>query len=167
MDVWTKRSTLLVLNQTDFSSFRLLKATIHHHLSLDFFAIADPSVDWNSKCLDILGWNHIEGIIIWTIMISLWNIHLSSPLLIYCLKSLIENIRIYISTNPLNRWCYFLSRRWYLAWCTKINHLILNLPCWLLHTLHWWSRIILHWFSSSTLNLLRWILNCLGIITLI
>ena len=97
-------------------------------------------------------------------MISLWNLHLLGPLLVCCLKSLVIDVRIYISTNPLNWWSYFLSKRRYLDWCAKIDHLILNLPCRLLHMLHWRSRIILYLISSSALNLLRWTLNCLNII---
>ena len=66
--------------------------------------------------------------------------------------------------NPLNWWRYFLSQRWYLAWCAIINHLVLTLPRRLLHMLHWRSRIILYLISTTTLNLLRWALNCLDII---
>ena len=82
-----------------------------------------------------------------------------------CLKSLIIDIRIYISTDPLNWWCYFLSRRRYVAWCAKIDHLVLTLPRRLLHMLYWWSRIILCLICSSSLSLLRWTLNCLDITT--
>ena len=106
----------------------------------------------------------MKGIIICAIMISLWNLYLLGPLLVCYLKSLVIDIRIYVSMNPLNWWRYFLSQRRYLAWCAKINHLILNLPHRLLHMLHWWSMITLHLISSGTLNLLRWALNCLDII---
>ena len=75
-------------------------------------------------------------------MISLWNLYLLGPLLVCYSKSLVVDVRIYISTNPLNWWHYFLSRRWYLAWCAKINHLVLTLSRRLLHMLRWWSRII-------------------------
>jgi hypothetical protein len=85
-------------------------------------------------------------------------------LLVCCLKSLVIDVRIYISMDPLNWWCYFLSRWLYVAWCAKINHLVLTLPRWLLHILHWQSRIILYLIRSSTLSLLRWILNYLDII---
>ena len=97
-------------------------------------------------------------------MIPLWNLYLLGPLLVYCLKSPIVDMRIYISTDHLNWWCYFLSRRRYVAWCAKINHLVLTLPRRLLHMLHWWSRIILCLIRSSTLSLFRWTLNCLDII---
>jgi len=109
-------------------------------------------------------WNHVKGVVICAIMISLWNLYLLGPLLVCCLKSLVIDVRIYISMDPLNWWCYFLSRRQYVAWCAKINHLVLTLPHWLLHMLHWRSRIILYMIHSSTLNLLRWTLNYLDII---
>ena len=51
-----------------------------------------------------------------------------------------------------------------MAWCAKINHLVLTLPHWLLHMLHWRSRIILYLIRSNTLRLLRWTLNYLDII---
>ena len=47
-------------------------------------------------------WYHVEGVIIRAIMIALWNLNLLGPLLACCLKSLIIDIRIYISTDPLN-----------------------------------------------------------------
>ena len=81
-------------------------------------------------------WNNVKGVVIYAIMISLWNLYLLGPLLVCCLKSLVVDARIYISMNPLNWLRYFLSRWWYLAWCVKINHLVLNLPHWLLHMLH-------------------------------
>ena len=109
-------------------------------------------------------WNHVKGVVICAIMIPLWNLYLLGSLLVCCLKSLVVDIRIYISMNPLNWWHYFLSRWWYLAWCTKMNHLVLTFPHRLFHMLRWWSRIILYLISSSTLNLLRWTLNCLDII---
>ena len=65
--------------------------------------------------------------------------------------------------DPLNWWCYFLSRRWYVAWCAKIDHLVLTLPCRQLHMLYWQSRIILYLIRSSTLSLFRWTLNCLDV----
>ena len=86
-------------------------------------------------------WHHVEGIIIYAIVIPLWNLNLLGPLLPCCLKYLIVDIRIYISMDPLDWWCYFLSRRWYVAWCAKIDHLVLTSPRWLLHMLYWWSRI--------------------------
>jgi len=109
-------------------------------------------------------WNHVKGIVICAIMIALLNLHLLSPLLVCCLKSLVVNAGICISTNPLNWWRYFLSRRRHLACYAKINHLILNLSHRLLHMLHWRSRIILYLIRSSTLSLLRWTLNYLDII---
>ena len=108
--------------------------------------------------------NHMKSIVICAIMISLWNLYLLGPLLVCYLKSLVIDVRIYISTDPLNWLCYFLSRRRYVAWCAKINHWVLTFPHRLLHMLHWWSRITLYLISSSTLNLLRWALNCLDII---
>jgi hypothetical protein len=71
--------------------------------------------------------NHIPGIIIQAIIVPWWNVCLSGPLLVCCHQPLIENIRINISTDSWNWWCYFLSRRKYLAWRTKIDYLILNL----------------------------------------
>ena len=56
-------------------------------------------------------WNHVKGVVICAIMIPLRNLYLLGPLLVCCLKSLVIDIRIYISTNPLNWWRYFLSRR--------------------------------------------------------
>ena len=121
MGVCTKRSVLLASNQTDFSSFRLLWATIHQYWSLDFLAIADPSADWNSECLDILDlesyWrcynpNHND------ILVEYLSVGPPADLL---LEISDKNIRIYISINPFNWWCYFLSRRQYLAWWTKIT----------------------------------------------
>ena len=109
-------------------------------------------------------WNHVKGVVICAIMVPLWNLYLLGPFLVCCLKSLVIDVRIYISTNHLNWWCYLLSRWWYLAWCAKINHLILNLPRRLLLMLYWRSRIILYLISSSTLNLLRWAPNYLDII---
>ena len=47
-------------------------------------------------------WHHMEGIIICAIVIALWNLSLLGPLLACCLKSLIIDIRIYISTDSLN-----------------------------------------------------------------
>ena len=108
--------------------------------------------------------NHVKSIIIRAIMISLWNLYVLGPLLVYCLKSLIVDMRIYISTDPFNWWCYFLSRQRYVARCAKINHLVLTLLYRLLHMLHWQSRIILCLIHSTTLSLLRWTLNCLDII---
>ena len=67
-------------------------------------------------------WYHVEGAIVCAIVIALWNLNLLGPLLACCLKSLIVDIRIYISMDPLNWWCYFLSRRRYVAWCAKIDH---------------------------------------------
>ena len=72
---------------------------------------------------------------------------------------------IYISADPLNWWCYLLSRRRYMAWCAKIDHLVLTLPRWLLHMLYWWSRIVLCLICSSSLSLFRWTLNCPDITT--
>jgi hypothetical protein len=81
-----------------------------------------------------------------------------------CHQSLIENIRINISTDSWNWWRYFLSQRRYLAWRTKIDNLILNLPSRLLHMLRWWSRIVLYLVNSGALHLFRRILNYLNII---
>ena len=47
-------------------------------------------------------WHHVKGVIIYAIVIPLWNLDLLGPLLAYCLKSLVIDIRIYISTDPLN-----------------------------------------------------------------
>ena len=47
-------------------------------------------------------WNHVKGVVIYAIMIPLWNLYLLGPLLVCCLKSLVIDIMIYISTNPLN-----------------------------------------------------------------
>ena len=41
--------------------------------------------------------NHVKSIIIHAIMISLWNLYLLGPLLVYYLKSLVIDVRIYIS----------------------------------------------------------------------
>ena len=106
---------------------------------------------------------HVEGVIIRAIMIALWNVNLLGPLLACCLKSLIIDIRIYISTDPLNWWCYLLSRWRYVAWCAKIDHLVLTLPCRLLHMLYWRSKIVLYLICSSTWNLFRWTLKCLDV----
>ena len=54
-------------------------------------------------------WHHVESVIICAIVIPLWNLNLLGPLLVCCLKSLIIDIRIYISTDPLNWWCYFFE----------------------------------------------------------
>jgi hypothetical protein len=110
-------------------------------------------------------WHYVKGVIIHAIVIPLWNLNLLDPLLACCLKSLIIDIMIYISTDPLNWWCYFLSRRQYVAWCAKIDHLVLTFPHWLLHMLYWRSRIILCLICSSSLSLFRWTLNCLDITT--
>ena len=45
-------------------------------------------------------WYHVESVIIYAIVIPLWNLNLLGPLLACCLKSLIVDIRIYISTDP-------------------------------------------------------------------
>ena len=45
---------------------------------------------------------HVESVIICAIVIPLWNLNLLVLLLASCLKSLIIDIRIYISTDPLN-----------------------------------------------------------------
>ena len=47
-------------------------------------------------------WYHVESVIIHTIVIALWNLNLLGPLMACCLKFLIIDIRIYISTDPLN-----------------------------------------------------------------
>ena len=107
----------------------------------------------------------MESVIICAIVTPLWNLNLLGPLLACCLKSLIVDMRIYISTNPLNWWCYFLSRWWYVAWCAKIDHLVLTLPRRLLHMLYWRSRIVLYLICSSSLSLFRWTLNYLDITT--
>ena len=60
-------------------------------------------------------WYHVKSVIICAIVILLWNLNLLGPLLACCLKSLIIDIRIYISTDPLNGWCYLLSWRRYVA----------------------------------------------------
>ena len=109
-------------------------------------------------------WNHMKGIVICAIMIPLWNLYLLGPLLVCYLKSLVIDDEICISTNPLNWWRYFLNRLRYLAWCAKINHLVLTLSRRLLYILHRWSRIILYLIGGGTLNFLRWALNCLDII---
>ena len=93
-------------------------------------------------------WNHVKSIVIYDIMIPLWNLYLLGLLLVCCLKSLVIDIRIYISMDPLNWLCYFLSRRRYVARCAKINHLVLTLLHRLLHMLHWRSRIILYLIHS-------------------
>ena len=61
MDVYTKRSTLLALDRTDSSSSRSPLATTHHHVNLDFSALADPSVDSNPVCVDTLDSELCEG----------------------------------------------------------------------------------------------------------
>ena len=55
-------------------------------------------------------WYHVEGAIIRAIVIALWNLNLLGPLLACCLKSLIIDIRIYISMDLLNGRCYLLSQ---------------------------------------------------------
>ena len=163
MGVCTKRSTLLasnelILHHLGHSKQQLISTWIWISLQLLthlWIKISGTLIPWIS--------NHMKGIVICAIMISLWNLYLLGPLLVCCLKSLVVDARICISTNPLDWWRNFEPRR-YLAWCAKIDHLILNLPRRLLHMLHWWSRIILHLISSSTLNLLRWALNSLDII---
>ena len=47
-------------------------------------------------------WNHVKGVVICAIMIPLWNFYLLGPLLVCYLKSLIIDMRIYISKDPLN-----------------------------------------------------------------
>ena len=47
-------------------------------------------------------WHHMKGVIMYAIVIPLWNLDLLSPLLACYVKSLIIDIRIYISTDPLN-----------------------------------------------------------------
>ena len=47
-------------------------------------------------------WHHVKGVIICAIVIPLWNLNLLGPLLACCLKSLIVDITIYISMDPLN-----------------------------------------------------------------
>jgi hypothetical protein len=160
MDICMKRSVLLASDQTDFLSSRSPSATIHQLADLEFSVPTDPSVDWNLMCLDTLDLALCEGC-----YNSCHSDTLVDPLLACCLKSLIIDIMIYISTDPLNWWCYFLSRRQYVAWCAKIDHLVLTFPHWLLHMLYWRSRIILCLICSSSLSLFRWTLNCLDITT--
>ena len=149
MGVCTRRSTLLDSNWTDSSSSRSLSATNHQHLNLDFSAPADPYVDWNPSYLDTLDSESCEGCCnLCHNDIPMKSLSTGSLQACY-LKSLIVDIRIYISMDPLNRWCYFLSRRWYVAWCAKIDHLVLTLPRWLLYMLYWRSRIVLNLIRSS------------------
>ena len=128
MGVCTKRSALLASDRTNFSSSQSPSATTDQHLNLDFSATTDSSLDWNPVCLDILDLASCGGCYNPWHSDSLVESQLLGPLLACCLKSLIVDKRIYISMDPLNWWCYFLSRRWYVAWCAKIDHLILTLP---------------------------------------
>ena len=133
------------------------------HLNLGFSAPVDHLRIKIPCALIPWIWNHMKGVIIYAIMITLWNLYLLDLLLTCCLKSLIVDMRIYIFTDPLNWWCYFFSWWRYVAWCAKIDHLVLTLPRWLLHMLYWWSRIILYLIRSSFLSLFRWTLNYLDI----
>ena len=54
-------------------------------------------------------WHHVESIIIYAIVIPLWNLNLLGPLLVCCLKSMVIDVMIYISLDPLNWWRYFLA----------------------------------------------------------
>ena len=165
MGVCTKRSALLASDQTDSSSSRSPSVVIHQLANLDFFAPANPSMDWNLVCLGFLDLASCEGCYNSChsdILVESRSIGLFVDLLLEV--SDCRHKDLYISTDPLNWWCYFLSRRRYVAWCAKINHLVLTLPRRLLHMLHWWSRIILCLIRSSTLSLFKWTLNCLDII---
>ena len=59
---------------------------------------------WIEIMCALIPWirNHVKGVIICAIVITLWNFHLLDSLLACCLKSLIINVRIYISTDHLN-----------------------------------------------------------------
>ena len=59
---------------------------------------------WIEISCALISWNlhHVEGVIIRAIVIALWNLNLLGHVLACCLKSLIIDIRIYISTDPLN-----------------------------------------------------------------
>ena len=107
MGVCTKRSALLALDRIDSSSSWSPLATTHQHVNLDFFASLTHL--WIEILCALIPriWNHVNGIIVWSIVISLWNLYLLGPLLAYCLKSVVIDIRIYISMDPLNWWCYF------------------------------------------------------------
>ena len=147
MGVCMKRSALLASDRTNSSSSRSPLATTRQHVNLDSSAPTDHlviEIPWA-----LIPWiqNHMKGVIICAILIPLWNLYLLGPLQVCCLKSLVIDIRIYISMDSLNWWCYFFSRRWYVAWCVKIDHLVLTLPHRLLHMLYWWSRIVLVWFA--------------------
>ena len=147
MGVCTKKSFLLASDRTDFSLSRSPSATTRQLADLDSLVFADPPVDWNPVCLDILD-----------------SVSCGECYNLCHSDTLVESQSVESFIDPLNWWCYFLSRRWYVAWCAKINHLVLTLPRWLLHMLHWWSRIILYLIHSNTLSLLRWTLNYLDII---
>ena len=54
MGVCTKRSALLALDRTDSSSSRSPLAATRQLVDLDFSVLANPSVDWNPACPDIL-----------------------------------------------------------------------------------------------------------------
>ena len=45
MGVCTRRSAILASDQTDSSSSRSPLATTRQHVNLDFFVLADPSMD--------------------------------------------------------------------------------------------------------------------------
>ena len=61
MGICTKKSFLLASDWTDSSSFRSPWAATHQLVDLDFSVLADPSVDWNPMCLDILDLASCKG----------------------------------------------------------------------------------------------------------
>ena len=89
--------TELILHHLGYLEQQLisLRIWIHMHLLIHLWIeISHALISWV--------WHHVEGIIICAIVIPLWNLNLLGPLLARCLKSLIIDIRIYISTDPLN-----------------------------------------------------------------
>ena len=155
MGVCTKRSTLLASDRTNSSSSRSPSAATRQLTDLDFSVLADPSVDWNPACPDILdlaSCGECYNLCHSDTLVESQSAGSFAGLLLEVSNYRYKDLYLYGSFELM---CYFLSRRWYVAWCAKIDHLVLTLPHRLLHMLYRRSSTILCLICSSILSLFR------------
>jgi hypothetical protein len=155
MGVCTKKSFLLASDRTDSSSSRSPWAATRQLANLDFSVLANPSVDWNPACLDILDLVSCGGC-----YNPCHNDSLVESKSVGSFPSLLLEVSDYRHKD-----LYLYGPSKWMVLSSEMT-MVCGLMCqnWssgfdfappLLHMLYWWSRIVLYLICSSTRSLFR------------